>query len=105
MSHVLTQIKGPFFLGLLFVLFRSFFVTRHFDIMTNFICDRYNLNHASGNNSYVILGRDGSGVVTQVGADVFQVQPGDRVWFAIPPCFQVHTFTTNGCCSCLVKTI
>lgn len=57
--------------------------------MTNFICDRYNLNHASGNNSYVILGRDGSGVVTQVGADVFQVQPGDRVWFAIPPCFQV----------------
>ena len=77
----------PFVYSIISIL--KFFVTRHLDIMTNFICDRYNLNHASGNNGYVILGRDGSGVVTQVGADVFQVQPGDRVWFAIPPCFQV----------------
>ena len=62
-----------------------------FLIGTIFITDRYNLNHRNNGNNYVILGRDGSGLVTKVGSSVFQVQPGDRVWFAIPHCFQVHT--------------
>ncbi len=39
--------------------------------------------------SPVILGRDGAGVVAKTGENVYKVHPGDKVWFVIPYCLQV----------------
>ncbi|XP_023343617.1 reticulon-4-interacting protein 1, mitochondrial isoform X2 [Eurytemora carolleeae] len=36
----------------------------------------------------IVLGRDGTGVVSEVGSDVHNLAPGDRVWFIVPPCYQ-----------------
>ena len=49
---------------------------------------RYNPN-VSTNNFPVVLGRDGSGVISQCGADVYKFEPGDKVWFVVPNCLQV----------------
>ena len=43
----------------------------------------------NGDDPPIVLGRDGSGVVAKVGEDVYQVAPGDRVWFIVPHYLQV----------------
>jgi len=51
------------------------------------LVNRYNPN-VSTNNFPVILGRDGTGVITQVGAEVHNLKVGDKVWFVVPYCVQ-----------------
>ena len=45
--------------------------------------------NVNGDDPPIVLGRDGSGVVAKVGEDVYQVAPGDRVWFIVPHYLQV----------------
>ena len=45
--------------------------------------------NVNGDDPPIVLGRDGSGVVAKVGEDVYQVTPGDRVWFIVPHYLQV----------------
>lgn len=51
------------------------------------LVNRYNPN-VSTNNFPVTLGRDGTGVVSQVGSEVHNLKVGDRVWFVVPYCVQ-----------------
>ena len=51
------------------------------------LVNRYNPN-VSTNNFPVILGRDGSGVIAGVGAEVTDLKEGDKVWFVVPACLQ-----------------
>lgn len=51
------------------------------------LVNRYNPN-VSTNNFPVILGRDGAGLVSQVGSSVDNLREGDRVWFVVPYCVQ-----------------
>jgi len=51
------------------------------------LVNRYNPN-TTANNFPVILGRDGTGVVQEVGSGVHHLSPGDKVWFIVPPCQQ-----------------
>jgi len=50
------------------------------------LVNRYNPN--TGSQFPVILGRDGTGVVKEVGGEVEGLKPGDRVWFVVPHCLQ-----------------
>jgi len=51
------------------------------------LVNRYNPNTSRGTFP-VILGRDGTGVVSEVGAGVHNLAVGDKVWFIVPPCYQ-----------------
>merc|ERR1719195_1907886 len=51
------------------------------------LVNRYNPN-VSTNNFPVILGRDGTGVVSQLGSEVTNLRDGDKVWFVVPACLQ-----------------
>ena len=51
------------------------------------LVNRYNPN-VSTNNFPVILGRDGSGVISEVGREVTHLKEGDKVWFVVPHCVQ-----------------
>jgi len=58
------------------------------------LVNKYNPNTASSSFP-VILGRDGTGIVREVGRGVHNLAPGDRVWFVVPPCHQgsLSTYT------------
>lgn len=51
------------------------------------LVNKYNPN-VSTTDFPVILGRDGTGLVSAVGSEVTGLQVGDRVWFVVPPCVQ-----------------
>jgi len=51
------------------------------------LVNKYNPN-VSSSNFPVILGRDGSGVISQVGCEVTGLREGDKVWFVVPHCVQ-----------------
>jgi len=51
------------------------------------LVNKYNPN-VSSTNFPVILGRDGTGVVSEVGQEVHDLKPGDKVWFVVPYCVQ-----------------
>lgn len=56
---------------------------------------RYSPNNRSATGFPVVLGRDGAGLVREVGDEVTGLRPGDRVWFTVPACMQgsLSTFT------------
>jgi len=51
------------------------------------LVNRYNPN-TSTSNFPVILGRDGTGVISEVGKEVHNFKVGDKVWFVVPYCVQ-----------------
>lgn len=51
------------------------------------LVNKYNPN-VSTTDFPVILGRDGTGLVSAVGSEVTGLEVGDRVWFVVPPCVQ-----------------
>ena len=57
-------------------------------ILPNWFLFRYNINLPRGSTDR-ILGREGAGVIRQVGRDVSGLRVGDCVWFVAPSCMQV----------------
>ena len=51
------------------------------------LVNKYNPN-VSRDNFPVILGRDGTGVISQVGSEVTDLKVGHKVWFVVPHCVQ-----------------
>jgi len=51
------------------------------------LVNKYNPN-VSTTDFPVILGRDGTGLVSEIGSEVTGLEVGDRVWFVVPPCIQ-----------------
>jgi len=51
------------------------------------LVNRYNPN-VNSSNFPVILGRDGTGVISEIGKDVIDLKVGDNVWFVVPYCVQ-----------------
>merc|ERR1712098_493322 len=51
------------------------------------LVNKYNPN-VSHTNFPVILGRDGTGVISEVGKEVHDYKVGDKVWFVVPYCMQ-----------------
>jgi len=51
------------------------------------LVNKYNPN-VSHTNFPVILGRDGTGVISEVGREVHDYKVGDKVWFVVPYCMQ-----------------
>jgi len=51
------------------------------------LVNRYNPN-VNSTNFPVILGRDGTGVISDIGKEVNNLKVGDKVWFVVPYCVQ-----------------